>query len=62
MIASQRVAAYASERLYATPYRLRDGWYCMVAGRAHGPWPMKEYAQAGYEVELRREIARRSTA
>ncbi len=60
MNASQRTTDYALDRLYATPYRLHDGWHCMVAGRCHGPWPLKGYAQAGYEVELRREVARRA--
>lgn len=41
------------------PYRLNEGWFIVVAGRVHGPWATKEYAQAGYEVELRRAKKRK---
>lgn len=47
-----------SEQMCATPYRLRDGWYCMVAGKRYGPWRDKGAALAGYQTELRRSAKR----
>jgi hypothetical protein len=38
-------------------YQLREGWYALVSGRTFGPWPLKEYAQAGLETEQRRAQA-----
>ena len=43
---------------FCGPFRLAVGWYVLVAGVQHGPWPVKGYAQAGYEVELRRHSNR----
>jgi hypothetical protein len=40
------------------PYRLRDGWYCIVSGTRFGPWPDKGSATAGYQTEQRRADAR----
>lgn len=36
------------------PFRLKDGWYCLVAGRVFGPWPDKGSASAGRATEQRR--------
>lgn len=33
---------------------MKDGFYAMVAGKLHGPWLMREYAEAGLQVEQRR--------
>lgn len=45
------------------PYVLRgpDGpeWYCIVAGRVHGPWLDKGSCMAGYKTEKSRHEARR---
>lgn len=38
---------------------LRDGFYAMVDGKLYGPWPMKEYAEAGLATEIRRSEKRR---
>lgn len=36
------------------PFRLAPGWYILVGGVQIGPWPIKGYAMAGYQTELRR--------
>lgn len=41
-------------------FSLRDGFYCTVGGRVHGPWPDIGTAKAGLEVEQRRAAARRA--
>lgn len=40
---------------------LRDGFYAVVNGKSHGPWPMKEYAQAGLATEIKRSERKRTT-
>ena len=41
-----------------TVYRTKEGWFCFVHGHEYGPWPMREYAVAGAQVEERRIMAR----
>lgn len=41
------------------PFRIRDGWFCIVDSKVYGPWELKAYAQAGYETELLRAIKRK---
>jgi hypothetical protein len=36
------------------PFRLADGWYCLVENVRFGPWPDKGTASAGYATELRK--------
>lgn len=36
------------------PFRLKDGWYCIVDDVRHGPWTEYGYALGGYQTELRR--------
>lgn len=43
-------------------FRLFDGFYCFVAGRTFGPWPMAQYAKAGLRVEQRRAARRKAAA
>lgn len=43
-------------------FRLHEGWFCIVAGRTFGPWPLKGYAEAGLAVEQRRHRARAQPA
>jgi hypothetical protein len=43
------------------PYRLSDGWYVLVSGAQHGPWPDKGSAGAGYDVERRRAAKKASS-
>ena len=40
-------------------FRQNGEWYCIVAGRTFGPWACKQYAQAGLQVESRRNLKRR---
>jgi hypothetical protein len=44
--------------MFHAPYRLRGGWFCLVGGKEHGPWPDKGSAIAGYETEMRRYSAK----
>lgn len=39
-------------------FMLREGWYCIVAGKVFGPWQMHGYALAGMATEQRRHKAR----
>ncbi len=41
------------------PFRIRDGWFCIVDHKMYGPWPDKGSATAGYETELRRAAERK---
>lgn len=32
-------------------FQMRDGWYCIVAGKVFGTWACREYALAGMRTE-----------
>jgi len=36
------------------------GFYCVVNGKAFGPWPFRKYAEAGLVVEQRRALKKTS--
>lgn len=40
-------------------FAMRDGFYCIVDGRTFGPWALREYAEAGLQVEKRRAELRK---
>jgi hypothetical protein len=47
------------DQLDYPPYHLYDGWWCIVEGKAFGPWPDKGAALAGYQTECRRRDRKR---